>query len=155
MGAKQGRRKLGYRSCRWKQYMLHFSIRKAYSIKNFYSRGPQWMRSCNLNIFQHLREPICRVWPELWTNNYWLLHQDNAPMQSTFKIHEFSAKNQVNVLDHPPYSPNLAPCDFFLCRKIKNTLKSHRFQKRGLWYVVSQTTAHGESTCFFIFLNFS
>ncbi len=27
-----------------------------------------------------------------------------------------------------PYSPDLAPCDLFLFRKIKNTLEGHRFQ---------------------------
>ncbi len=48
-------------------------------------------------------------------------------MHSAFKICDFFPKNQVNVLDHPPYSPDLALCTF-LFRKIKNTLKGHRFQ---------------------------
>jgi transposase len=29
---------------------------------------------------------------------------------------------------HPPYSPNLAPADFFLFPKLKTTLKGRRFQ---------------------------
>ena len=29
---------------------------------------------------------------------------------------------------HPPYSPNLAPADFFLFPKLKSTLKGRRFQ---------------------------
>ncbi|EFN61003.1 hypothetical protein EAG_12198, partial [Camponotus floridanus] len=32
---------------------------------------------------------------------------------------DFLAKNSTNVLDHPPYSPDLAPCDFFLFSKLK------------------------------------
>jgi hypothetical protein len=28
---------------------------------------------------------------------------------------------------HPPYSPDLAPCDFFLFPKMKLKLKGHRF----------------------------
>ncbi len=51
-----------------------------------------------------------------------------APVHSGFKICDFFAKNQANVLDHPPYSPDLAPCDFFLFCKIKNTLNGDRFQ---------------------------
>ncbi len=47
-------------------------------------------------------------------------------MHSAFNIRNFFAENQVNVLYHPPYSPALTPCDFFLFRKIKNTLKGHR-----------------------------
>ena len=30
-------------------------------------------------------------------------------------------------MDHPPYSPDLAPCDFWLFPKLKNTLKGKRF----------------------------
>jgi hypothetical protein len=30
-------------------------------------------------------------------------------------------------LDHPPYSPDLAPCDFRLFPKLKTALKGHRF----------------------------
>jgi hypothetical protein len=30
-------------------------------------------------------------------------------------------------LDHPLYSPDLAPCDFWLFLKLKTPLKGHRF----------------------------
>ncbi|UYV73540.1 hypothetical protein LAZ67_10004048 [Cordylochernes scorpioides] len=35
----------------------------------------------------------------------------------------FLAKNNVCVLNHPPYSPDLAQCDFYLFPKIKLKLK--------------------------------
>lgn len=35
----------------------------------------------------------------------------------------FDAANQTNVLSHPPYSPDLAPADYFLFPKIK--MKGH------------------------------
>jgi hypothetical protein len=31
------------------------------------------------------------------------------------------------LIHHPPYSPDLAPCDFFLFPKMKLKLKGHRF----------------------------
>jgi hypothetical protein len=31
------------------------------------------------------------------------------------------------VIPHPPYSLNLAPCDFFLFLRVKLTLKGYRF----------------------------
>ena len=31
------------------------------------------------------------------------------------------------MLEHPPYSPDLAPCDFFLFPKVKSALKGTRF----------------------------
>ena len=37
-------------------------------------------------------------------------------------------KNQTSVALHPPYSPDVAPADFFLFSKLKNTLKGRPFQ---------------------------
>jgi len=34
----------------------------------------------------------------------------------------------MTVVPHPPYSPDLAPCDFFLFPKMKMKLKGRRFQ---------------------------
>ena len=36
---------------------------------------------------------------------------------------EFLATKQITVLEHPAYSPDLAPNDFFLFPKIKEILK--------------------------------
>jgi hypothetical protein len=38
-----------------------------------------------------------------------------------------SGENKMAVIHHPPYSPDLIPCDFFLFPKIKLKLKGHRF----------------------------
>src|SRR6266511_3152836 len=38
-------------------------------------------------------------------------------------------KRKVNILPHPPYSPDLAPCDFFLFSKIKKELKNKKYNK--------------------------
>jgi hypothetical protein len=42
-------------------------------------------------------------------------------------VWEFLTKNSIMNLDHPPYSPDLAPCDFRLFPKLKTALKGHRF----------------------------
>jgi hypothetical protein len=38
-------------------------------------------------------------------------------------VKRYLAKNNIPVMEHPPYSPDLAPCDFFLFPKIKSALK--------------------------------
>ena len=35
------------------------------------------------------------------------------------------AQNKITTLPYPPYSPDLAPCDFFLFPKLKTHLKGH------------------------------
>jgi hypothetical protein len=39
------------------------------------------------------------------------------------------AKYEMAVIPHPPYSPDLAPCDFFLFTKMKFNQKGRRFEK--------------------------
>jgi len=40
---------------------------------------------------------------------------------------EFFATKQITVLEHPAYSPDLTPSDFFLFPKIKKILKVRYF----------------------------
>jgi len=40
---------------------------------------------------------------------------------------EFLSTKQITVLEHPAYSPDLAPNDFFLIPKIKEILKGRHF----------------------------
>ena len=41
---------------------------------------------------------------------------------------EFLVKHQITQVTQPPYSPNLAPCDWQLFPKLKSPLKGKRFQ---------------------------
>ncbi|KAF6272388.1 hypothetical protein mRhiFer1_009549 [Rhinolophus ferrumequinum] len=77
-----------------------------------------------LEVLKRPREKVRR--PELFANNSWLLHHDNAPAHSALSVREFLASKQITVLEHPPYSPDLAPSDF-LYPKIKETLKGRHF----------------------------
>ena len=47
-----------------------------------------------------------------------LLH-DNAYSHKCVVVKSFLASEKVKVLNHPPYSPDLCPCDFFLFPRLK------------------------------------
>ncbi|KAG5337990.1 MOS1T transposase, partial [Acromyrmex heyeri] len=53
----------------------------------------------------------------------WILHHDNAPAHTSLVVREFLARSSIIVTEHPPYSPDLAPCDFFLFPKCKMVLR--------------------------------
>ncbi|CAH1958407.1 unnamed protein product [Acanthoscelides obtectus] len=57
-----------------------------------------------------------------------ILHQDNASSPTAQKTRQYLTDGNVELLDHPPYSPDLSPNDFFTFRKIKNRLRGQRFQ---------------------------
>ena len=46
-----------------------------------------------------------------------LLH-DNAPAHKARIVTDFLELEKVTVLPYPPYSPDLAPCDYFLFPKL-------------------------------------
>ena len=52
----------------------------------------------------------------------WFLHWDNTPVHAAKSVRDFLTKNNIQLLDHPPYSPDLAPADFFLFPKLKKEL---------------------------------
>lgn len=67
-----------------------------------------------------------------------LLH-DNAPSHTSQLVKQFLKSEKVTVLPHPPYSPDLAPCDFFLFPKLKKFLSGRRYKSRqALGSAVSQ-----------------
>ncbi|CAH2005294.1 unnamed protein product [Acanthoscelides obtectus] len=57
-----------------------------------------------------------------------ILHQDNASSHTAQKTRQYLTAENVKLLDHPPYSPDLSPNDFFTFPKIKNRLRGQRFQ---------------------------
>jgi len=80
------------------------------------------------NVLTTLRERVRRRRPDMWKNASWILHHDNAPAHNALSVKRYLAKNNIPVMEHPPYSPDLAPCDFFLFPKIKSALKGTRFE---------------------------
>jgi hypothetical protein len=78
------------------------------------------------DVLRRLCENVRRRRPELWREQTWLLHHDIAPSH-TFLTQQFLAKNKMAVIPHPPYSPDLVPCNFLLFPKMKLKLKGRRF----------------------------
>ena len=55
-------------------------------------------------------------------DNLWFLHHDNAPSHTALVLRDHFAKNSMHIVPQPPYSPNLAPCDFWLFPILKRPL---------------------------------
>lgn len=93
----------------------------------FLSRGQTINKKNYLQVQHCLREAIWKKRPVLLKDNSWLLHYDNAPAHTSLLVREFLVKNNTVKIPQPPYSPDMAPCDFFLLPKIKRTFKGHRW----------------------------
>ena len=56
-----------------------------------------------------------------------LFHQDNAPCHKSMKTMAKLNELGFELLPHPPYSPDLAPSDYWLFADRKTTLQGKRF----------------------------
>jgi hypothetical protein len=61
------------------------------------------------------------------SSHNWQLYHDNAPAHSSHLIQSFLAKHGIPVVREAPYSPDMAPCDFWSFPKLKRSLKGSRF----------------------------
>ena len=96
-----------------------------------------------LSVLERLWKRIRRVRPEYSAPGNWFLLHDNAPVHRAVVVQEFLARKQVCVLHHPPYSPDLSPCDYILFPKLKLPLKGRLFedvQDRNQYGFIPQTS---------------
>ena len=103
----------------------------------FASEGQTVNAAFYVEVLKCLRDRVRRMQPELWEGRRWILHH-NAPTHSALIVHEFLACNSITVLEYPPYSLDLAPCNFFLFPKCKLVLRER--------YLGDVTTIKSETT---------
>ncbi len=59
-----------------------------------------------------------------------ILQHDNASSHTAIPTLALIGESHVQMIAHPPYSPDLAPCDFFLFPRMKAELRGHKFRGR-------------------------
>jgi transposase len=93
--------------------------------KEFVPPGQTVNQAFYKDVLERLRKRVQRVRRDIADD--WVLHHDNAPAHTALSIREFLAKKNIPTLPQPPYSPDLAPCDFYLFPKLKSKLKGHHY----------------------------
>ena len=103
-------------------------VQKGIVQKEFVPPGQTVNAAFYIEVLKCLQENVRRKRPDQWRNNTWLLHCDSAPANAALLTRGFLTDNNMTVVPIPPYSPDLAPSDFFLFPKLKMKLKGRRFQ---------------------------
>ena len=91
---------------------------------NSFKKAKQWVRSI-----------ILMQWTSSWSfqkkKGLKLGQADNVPVDTSLLIWQFLVKNKTILVPHPPYSPDLAPTDYFFFQYFKS-LKGWHFQSINL-----------------------
>lgn len=88
-------------------------------------------------LLEKLKVAITQKRPGKWTKGVLLLH-DNAPVHTAAVAKAAVAKCRFEEIPHPPYSPDMAPSDYYLFRDLKKELRGRKFLEeneifRAVW----------------------
>jgi len=72
-----------------------------------------------LDVLARLCDGLRLNRPDSWQSGNWVLHHDNAAAYAALSARRLLAENRIITVLHPPRSPDLAPCDFFLFSRMK------------------------------------
>jgi len=106
-----------------KVMLICFYDSKGIIHKEFVPPGQTVTGEFYLGVMKRLLARIRRIRPEYREIGSWSLLHDNAPSHRSRLVTEFLVKNHVIPLHHSPYSPDLAPCDFYLFPKLHLAMK--------------------------------
>ncbi len=125
-----------------KTMLVIFMDSKGVVYREFVPRGQGITKEIYLGILKRLCEAVhCRR-PQLWFQTAghnlrggrarrrrpnFVLHHDNAPAHRGDIVVNWLNQTHTSRLLHPPYSPDIAPCDFWLFERIKRTIKGQVF----------------------------
>ena len=84
-----------------------------------------------------------------WNVTKWVLFlHDNAPAHRALATQKKLAYLGLQCLDHPPYSPDLAPSLYHLFPELKKQLKGHHFSSGAEVIAVAETWLDGQPSDF-------
>ena len=94
---------------------------------DYLQKGKTINREYYAKLLRELRQAIKSKRPGKLTKGV-LLHQDNAPAHKSLVAMSTVHDCGFELIDHPPYSPDLAPSDYFLFPNLKKHLAGKRYE---------------------------
>ena len=67
-----------------------------------------------VEVLREFRKRFRRKRPALFKSGQWHFHQDNTPVHNSILVTDYLSKMGIKTVPLPPYSRDLAPCDFWL-----------------------------------------
>ena len=80
-----------------------------------------------VEVLREFSKRFCRKKLALFESGQWHFRQDNAPVHNSILVTDYLTKMDIKTVPQPSYSPDLAPCDFWLFPKLNEKLRSFRY----------------------------
>jgi histone-lysine N-methyltransferase SETMAR len=98
---------------RTKQMLLAFFESKGLIYTHIVPRGSTINANYILKAMDKFMAHLKKKRPEM-VQQEWFFHWDNALVHTATSVKKWHADHSIQLLPHPPYSPDLAPCGFLL-----------------------------------------
>ena len=72
-----------------------------------------------VEVLREFRKRFLGKRPALFKSGQWHFHQDNASLYNSILVTDYLTKMGIKTIPYPPYSPDLAFCDFWLFPKLR------------------------------------
>ena len=91
-------------------------------------------------VLREFRKRFRRKRPALLKSGQWYFHQDNEPVHNSILVTDYLTKMGIKTVPHPPYSRDLAPCDFWLFPKLRGCRYERIEMKEAVTKVIDTLT---------------
>jgi histone-lysine N-methyltransferase SETMAR len=131
---------------RTKQMVVAFFDSRGLIYTHIVPRGASINATYTIKVLGKFLEHFKKKRPAMAQQQWWF-HWDNVPVHTAASVKEWMAAKGIQVLEHPPYSPDLAWADFFLFRRVKETLAGITLDQESLknaWEGVTRNITAGD-----------
>lgn len=111
-----------------KTHLICFYDSKGIIHREFVPPGKTIDALFYVEVLKRLVHRIRRIRPEYRGEGSWRLLHDNAPAHRAVVTTDYLTKNRISTINHSPYSPDMAPCDFYLFGQLHLPMKGKRYK---------------------------
>ena len=109
--------KVKVHASRTKQMVLAFFDSKGLIYTNIVPRGTTVNAAYIVKALATFMKNFKEKRPQMAAGD-WFFHWDNAPVHISAMVKDWLAARGIQMLEQPPFSPDLAPADFFFFPKM-------------------------------------
>ena len=98
--------------------MIHFFDSTRMIYIHWVPTGHTVNKKYFVEVLGQFRKRFRRKRPVPFKSGQWHFYQDNAPVHNSILVTDYLTKMGIKTVNHSPYSPDLADCDFRLFPKL-------------------------------------
>ena len=127
-----------------KLLMVPFFDNTGMIYKHWVSTGQTFNKECYVEVLREFRKRFRRKRPALFKSGQWHFHQDNSLVHNSILVTDYLTKMGIKTVPYPPYSQDLAPCDFCFFPKLRGCrYKTTEEMKEAVIDTLTQEDFHG------------